>query len=303
METRLSRRGQHAGRLWVPVTWGAQRRTDAADPVRAELAAWLAVLPRGTCLTHVTAAQLLGLWLPPLPREVDVVVQLPTAAHPVRRPGLRALRGRQVAPQGTWAGLPVASVPDVLISLCRDLGDLDALMAVDCAVARGLVTVDELATAAGTPGIHGAPRLRRLVGRTRVSESWETVLREFHREMDAAVTPQHEVFDAGDFVARGDLWLEGTRVLHEYDGEVHRDPAQQADDLRRDRRLMRAGWRRRAYTSRDLVQRAVTVLQDIDDSLGRPHEPARVRGWHAVLRTSAVTPAGREQLWPRLAPD
>lgn len=303
MDVRLSHRGLRPGQIWTPVTRGVQSRTDAADPVRASLAAWLLALPAGTCFTHVTGAALLDLWLPALHDRADVVVQLPPGAHQVRRPGLRAIRGAQCGPP-TWVnGLPVASVPDVLLSLCRDLGELDALVAVDSALNAQVTTVDELQQAAHSRSRRGAPRLRKVLrwADGRAESPWETLLREFHRMVEAPVTPQWKIFDEGQFVARGDLRLDGTRVIHEYDGEIHRSAEQHAADLRRDRRLLDAGWTKRAYTSRDLVRQAGSVLADIDRSLGRPHDRSRVREWHELIRTSAVaTASGRRLLWERL---
>jgi hypothetical protein len=49
---------------------------------------------------------------------------------------------------------------------------------------------------------------------------WAGVL---HRAAGIEVEPQKEIFDQwGRFVARADLWLVGTRRIHEYDGDGHR---------------------------------------------------------------------------------
>lgn len=85
-------------------------------------------------------------------------------------------------------------------------------------------------------------------------------------------------------------------MLHEYDGEEHRKKKGQQKDLRRGRRLGNGDWQRRGYTDADLVSRAPTVLRDIDISLGRPHDPARIRPWHAMLRQSLFTAAGTQRL-------
>lgn len=286
------------------VTRGAYRLLDAADPWHATLSAWLTVLPPGTCFTHVTAAEVLGLWLPPLPPEQVVVVQLPPGAHPVRRPGLRALRGAVTGEPWTVQGLPVAPAPDVLLAICRDVCDLDALMVVDSALHRGVTTLEALVDSC-TSGRHGAPRLRRLLALAdgRTESPWETVLREFHRHVDAPVTPQFEVRDArGRFVARGDLRVGSASVLHEYDGGVHRTLAQHRADLVRDRRLQEVGWNRRGYTSQDLVHRYAGLLSDIDRTLGRAHVPGRLTPWEDTLRTSTLTRSGRARPWPRLMP-
>jgi very-short-patch-repair endonuclease len=118
------------------------------------------------------------------------------------------------------------------------------------------------------------------------------------------VVPQHPVIDAdGRQVARADLWLVGSRVLHEYDGAVHRDPAAHARDLRRDRALLTAGWTRRGYVADDVVARSVAVLRDADSTVGRDHRPERIRPWLRLLAGSLVTPSGQATLRTRLELD
>ena len=290
-------------RRLVPVTHGAHRPLDSDDPDRDILHSWLSVLPAGTCYTHVTAAELWGLWLPPLPPERVLVAHLPADSHPVRRKGLRALRSERVAAPRRVRGLPVASVPDVVLSLCRDLDDLGTLMVVDSVLHRQLATRAEL-SAAATGGRHGAIRLRRVLALAdhRTESPWETVLREFHRHVEAHVTPQHVVRDSvGNFVARGDLRLAELPLLHEYDGGVHRTVAQHRKDLARERRLQEVGWSRRGYTSQDLVRAPDGLLRDIDRSLGREHDLGRLDAWRESLRSSTLSLRGRSVIWPRFA--
>ena len=101
--------------------------------------------------------------------------------------------------------------------------------------------------------------------------------------------------------ARGDLWLVGTRVLAEVDGDVHLPVKQQRKDLDRSRRLNAVGWERRGYTTHDLVTRPIAVLRDADRATGRTHESSRIRAWHALLAESVLSAAGRTRLEARLA--
>lgn len=90
--------------------------------------------------------------------------------------------------------------------------------------------------------------------------------------------------------------------LHEYDGHHHLDRDRQRADLRRQRRLLAAGWDRRGYSSDDLLTRPVEILRDVDASLGRPHRPSRVQAWTDLLSDSARLPSGRIRLLRRLVP-
>ena len=134
------------------------------------------------------------------------------------------------------------------------------------------------------------------------SESpWESVLRVFHRLCGIPVVPQHVVTDgAGRFVARGDLWVVGSRMLHEYDGGGHRDRETHTADLGRDRALLTAGWNRRGYTSLDVLHRPETILREADEPLGRRHRVDRLDPWFDVLAESLFHPVGRERFAVRL---
>ena len=175
-------------------------------------------------------------------------------------------------------------------------------MLIDGALHRGGCTEREIAdVAAGRRA--GAPLLRRALAYAdgRSESPWESMLRMLHVACDVPVEPQHRVFDSyGRFVARGDLWIKGTRVLHEYDGGEHLKRPQQRSDLRRGRDLANIGWVRRGYTSQDVLHQAVSILRDADMSLGRPHRPERVRAWHALLADSLFTPRGMARLQHRL---
>jgi very-short-patch-repair endonuclease len=133
----------------------------------------------------------------------------------------------------------------------------------------------------------------------RAESPWETLLRVLHEVSGVPVVPQYELYDRSRFVARGDLWLEGTRVFHEYDGGDHLLRAQQRKDLRRARAMSDSGWVRRGYTAVEVVQQAHVIVRDADLSLGRPHRPERVRPWYALLAESLFTPRGTARVLRR----
>ncbi len=268
-----------------------------------DLRAWQLVLPRTAAFTHLTAARAYGLWLPPLPDPVPTFVAQHVGDPRSRRPGLVVSRHREPPTVQVRDGVRLAPPATALLACARDLGLIDLVMLCDSALANGLCGHSEL-TAVADGGSRGAPVLRRAVALAdaRSESPWESVLRLLHHTAGAEVIPQHVVVaDDGTFVARGDLWVAGTRTLHEYDGAGHRLAAQQRQDLRRDRRLVAAGWTRRGYTNRDLVEGAAGVMRDIDLALGRSSRPEHLRRWHALVATSSISPAGRARLARRLA--
>lgn len=290
------RQGRDPGTGWVRVSHALHRR-----PATRDLVAWQTVLPESAAFSHLTAAGLHGWWLPELPPGLPVLVDQPRSEPRCRRTGIRVTRTTQVGPIMVVDGLRVASPAFALLACARDVGLLDLVVLVDSALRTGYPT-NAIADAAASR-CHGAPRLRRALALADVrSESpWESLLRVLHVTVGARVLPQHTVRTAGGaFVARGDLWLTGTRVLHEYDGAVHRTAQGHAGDLRRDRALLAAGWTRRGYVAADLRQDPLSVLRDIDAALDRHHRPERIRPWQDLLLTSTLTPQGRARLAGRL---
>lgn len=279
------------------MTRGVHRSAEATDPWLADLRAWSEVLPLGARFTGLTAARLHGLWLPELPRGLPAEVRIPNRNTRPRRAGLRVTQSTALVPPEVRLGLAVDPVESAIHHACRYLSHLDALILVDSALRTpGTGRTSLLHVPSGARGIQ---RLRRAVecSDRRSESAWETVLREFHRVVEAPVVPQHHAYDAdGNWLARGDLWFPDTKVLHEYDGGVHRDRSQHQADLRRDRRLSNAGWVRRGYTSGDLVRRAAGVLRDIDMVLGRQRTPHHLDAWHELLTQSCLTSPGKRRL-------
>jgi hypothetical protein len=75
--------GHRRGATWVRVSRGLHRRADVADPGRADLLAWQAVLPAEAAFSALTAAHLRGWDLPPLPTTCRCAPPCPTARpHP-----------------------------------------------------------------------------------------------------------------------------------------------------------------------------------------------------------------------------
>ena len=270
-----------------------------------QLAAWQLLLPEHGCFTHLTAAALRGWWLPQLPPRLPVFVALRPGDSRPKRAGVRALRTRGTVGHEEIDHLRVASATEIVLACARHLSVLDLVVVIDAALHVGDLTVDVLTEAAalqrrGAPAVRTA--LRWVDGRS--ESAWETALRVLHLVCGIDVEPQHVVLNEhGAVVARGDLWLVGTRTFHEYDGENHLERHGQVKDLRRQRRLQGEDWSRRGYTSEDLVGRSIGILRDADRTVGRIHEPDRIKAWYALLRESCLTPAGRRRLLDRLGID
>jgi hypothetical protein len=287
---------------WTKVGFGLYRRDGRPDELHADLLAWQQVLPDSGCLTHLTGAVLHGLGLPPLPDRLPVFVSMAKTDSRPKRPELLVMRHTRPIRTTRRDGLVVATVDEVLLTCARDLGLLDLVVLGDSALRVGLTSKPALKVS-GARRRWGAARLLNAVGwmDERAESPWESVLRVFHRACGILVVPQHVVLDQrGGFVARGDLWISGSRMLHEYDGAVHRDRRTHADDLARDRRLLAAGWHRRGYTAADLLQRPAQVLREADETLGRRHRADRLDPWLRILEESLFHPAGQERFVRRL---
>lgn len=296
------RHGWHRGGPWVRVTRGVQRRVDAPEPFLADLHAWQSTFRPTMAFTHLTSARLRDWWLPPLPDWLPVFVGMSAAINHPRRPGLDVTR-RVIGPEyDVLRGLRVATPAETIIAAADDLGTFDLAILVVSALRAGAVTIAELEPLARQHR-RGAPRLRTALEHVdeRYESPMELLLGSLHRMCGITVDPQREIFDAdGRFVARADLWLVGTRSVHEYDGAHHLDRAQQGIDLRRLRRLDDAGFSRRGYNADDLLHQPQSILQDADRAVGRPHDPRRTQPWLELLEESLYTASGHRRLRKRL---
>ena len=283
---------------WTAVAPGvhvATREPGLVDRLRA----WTLVLPETAAFTHLTAAEVRGWWLPAAtPRPVFAAVPIGDR-HPQRR-GL-VVRRTAAAPVELVSGVPLAPADETLLACARDLDLLDLVPLADSALRAGHCGLDQLGELA-TGRRPGARMLRRVLPLVdaRSESAWESVLRVLHVVAAVEVAPQHVVRDAsGGFVARADLWLLGTRRLHEYDGEVHRDRDTHRADLDRDRRLVEAGWQRCGYTATEVLRRAGSIIASADAVLGRDWRPERLRAWQQLVAESLHSAAGRARVLGR----
>ena len=79
---------------------------------------------------------------------------------------------------------------------------------------------------------------------------------------------QHEVRNtAGRFLGRADMAWPDRKVLVEFDGDVHRERDVFVDDVRRQNRLITAGWTVLRFASADVLGRPDEVIAEIRRAL------------------------------------
>jgi very-short-patch-repair endonuclease len=287
--------------IWDRAAYGVHLRPEALTDLRTRLFALQVVLPSTASFTGLTVAALRGWWLPPLPPGLpDFVAAGPHGV--VTRPRLDVCRHKAVPTWERLGGVRAASAPETVLACARDLGLLDTVILGDAALRCGDTTVGAL-WLVSRQRRRGAPRLRQAIPLMdgRAESVYEGLLRVLHVTCGIRVEPQYVVLGAdGEFVARADLHLSGTRRLAEYDGDTHLVRERLRRDLRRTGRIEDAGYERRGYTKEDVLQGATSILRDADRALGRPHDPHRIDIWHAFLRESLFTAAGQRRLVRRL---
>ncbi len=279
--------GRRPGAAWTRVGYGLYLN-GPDQTLRAQLNAYADLLPASAVFTHLTAAEVRGWWLPkPRPHSIQVAVAA-TDRHPQRR-GLAITRLSAAPEIEIVQGLHLATAAETLLAVACDVGVLDLVTMADSALRAGDCTLDQLSVVAAQRR-RGAPRLREVVPLldARSESAWESILRTLHGAAGIAVEPQYEIFDANRrFVARADLWLVGTRRIHEYDGEVHRDLSTHRKDLSRDRRLIETGWQRHGYTATEVLRQGGPIIASVDALFGRRWDPERLAGWRALVRSSS----------------
>lgn len=288
-------------RAWRRVSYGLYVAAGAERDV--ELAGWSRVLPPTAAFTSLTAAELLGWWLPaPIRHPVFAAVR-ESDAEP-RRSGLLTCRHPRSVATTVVGGLRVTSPPETLLAAARDLGVLDLVILGDSVLRLRQCTIADLWRTARQRR-RGAPLLRSVIPLldARSESAWESVLRVLHHAAGVPVVPQHPIRDGtGRFLARADLWIDGTRRIHEYDGGGHRTAEVHRHDLDRDRRLLSHRWERMGYTSHEVLRGGGAIIGSADAALGRRWEAPRLAAWNQLVHTSLFGPAGRaraHQHWAR----
>lgn len=231
------------------------------------LSAWQRRLPAEAVFVGTTAAWMLGLDFRP-DDPVEIAVRVGSGIRLQR--GLRVHRGEISTDEVVVVrGLRATSILRTLSDLCVRWPAEEALVALDMAVASGLTDTSALSRHADvTRGRPGARVLRALAGLAAPAESpMETRLR-WVLIQGGLPQPrvQTDLSDCdGRFVGRADLFYPDTRLVLEYDGDIHR--SRLGDDNRRQNLLINAGFRLLRFTAADVYQRPDVLVAQVRAAL------------------------------------
>jgi very-short-patch-repair endonuclease len=239
----------------------------------ARLAAVLLTAPTGAVLSHHTAADLWDIAIPLQdPGGARVHLTVPSSSRAESRRD-RSVHRVPLADEDTTRrdGMPLTTPARTW----RDLAGVlppSALLAVTDQVLDRWVSRAELVRQLGRQATgRGCARARAVlpVADARAESPMESVLRWLVHEAGLpAPELQHTVRDhAGGFLGRADLAWPDRRVLVEFDGDVHRDRAVFVGDLRRQNRLVAAGWTVLRFSSADVLGRPDEVVREIRRAL------------------------------------
>ena len=201
------------------------RRDDVVDEPRLNGAA-LAISPRGSYLSHFSAARLFG---GVVPDDPDVHVTSPRNRAKARGiAGHRAKRNQQVT---TWRGLRTTNPMQTFLDLAQVLTLVDLVVLGDSLVKRGRLTTEQLVAfvASSTGPHHRLATWAAALVRKGVDSPMESRLRLL---IVLAGLPEptvnHRIVDSdGQLVYRFDLCYLRYGLIIEYDGRQHADSTEQ----------------------------------------------------------------------------
>jgi very-short-patch-repair endonuclease len=241
--------------------------------VRARLAAVLLTAPSGAVASHATAAALWRIEIPAqdqADRRVDVTV--PASSRAESRSDRRVHRADLPAGDVTRrSALPVTTPARTWRDLAGVLEPAALLAVTDQLVDRWCTSAELEAQLARRPTGRGSARARTVLplADPGAESPMESVLRWLlHRARLPRPLVQHVIRDAtGRHLARADLAWPDRRVLVEFDGDVHRERRVFVDDVRRQNRLVAAGWTVLRFTSADVLGRPDAVIAEVRGAL------------------------------------
>src|SRR3954447_20558983 len=248
--------------------------TEQRERLAGRFAAILLTGTPGAVISHLSAADAWGLQIPFRDRGDDRVhLTIPPTAGAESRVDRRLYRLAvgEMDVVRRWS-MPVTSP----VRTWRDLAAVlepPALLAVTDQLVNGLVSRRELGEElAPRPTGRGCARARSVLplADARAESPMESVLRLLiHQAGLPAPDLQYGVRDTDGFVvARADLAWPEHKLLVEFDGDVHRERDVLVKDVRRQNRLVAAGWTVLRFTSADVLGRPQEVVAAIHRALG-----------------------------------
>jgi very-short-patch-repair endonuclease len=227
------------------------------------LKAWQRILPAEMVFVGATSAWLLGLDFEPA-NPVEVAV--PKVYGHRSRAGLMVRRDK-IPPSEVVKkrGLSGAGLLRTLCQLCLRWPALEALVAIDMALHKGLTSAAALLTEGGRHR-PGAGRLRSLAQFAAPAESpMETRLRWL---LIKGGLPRPEVqTKLLNGAARADLYYPQARLVVEYDGGNHRERL--AEDDQRQNLLVSAGYGVLRFTATDIYKTPEVTVAQVRENLRR----------------------------------
>ncbi|MCW2742673.1 MAG: hypothetical protein JWR45_3095 [Blastococcus sp.] len=240
--------------------------------LRRRSAAVLLTAPPGAVLSHHTAAALWNIQIPLQARDQPVHLTVPAASRARNRRDRRIHRDRLEAGHLTrrWS-LPVTTPARTWRDLAGVLPPASLLAVTDQLLDFTVTRTELRAVLAGRPTGRGAARARAVLplADARAESPMESVLRWLLHEAGLpAPVLQYPVRDgAGRHLGRADLAWPDRLVLVEFDGDVHRERDVFVNDLRRQNRLIGAGWVILRFSSADVIGHPEAVVAAIRAAL------------------------------------
>jgi Protein of unknown function (DUF559) len=241
----------------------------------SRFAAVLLTAPQGAVLSHLSAADVWGLQIPLRDRDDERVhVTIPEESRAESRVDRRLYR-LPLAPDDVVrrGNMPVTAPARTWRDLAAIL-EPPALLAATDQLLNGLTSRRELQEQlVKRPTGRGCARARDVLplGNPLAESPMESVTRWLVLEAGLpSPVLQYVVRDVdGRQLGRADLAWPEHKVLVEFDGDVHRERDVFVKDLRRQNRLIAAGWTVLRFSSADVLGCPHEVIAEIRRALGR----------------------------------
>jgi hypothetical protein len=257
-------------RRFHKIFWDAYVARDIAITPLLRAKAVLKLVPRGSYISHHTAAELWGAAPPP---NGATHVTLPSACGRQVRQGVRSHYRRQPAQTTLRKGLPISTLEQTLLDLAAvGVPLVDLVVVADGMIKAGHTSTERLIEAAAEWTGRGCRVARRAASLARegVDSPQETRLRLL---LVLAGLPEPRVNliirgRDGSWRRRYDLAYERLRLIIEYDGRQHAEDSRQwLTDIFRREELDQLRWRLVIVTSEGVYQEPLRTLERVRDAL------------------------------------